>query len=152
MHACTSAVCGAHSRDPRTQRGLMQVVCKGDDAATIRLLAKISFARSASALLLLPALGRMSDRSGRKGMLVATALASALGHALTAAVPSAGTLLLGQALMGALGVGGASDAIRDASLADVFRGSALATATGKSRAYMALGMIVAPIISGMATR
>lgn len=57
-----------------------------------------------------------------------------------------------QALVGSLAVGGANDAIRDAALADVLTKDALASATAKARAFMALGMIGGPLLGGIVAK
>jgi MFS family permease len=54
--------------------------------------------------------------------------------------------------VGALSVGGANDAVRDASLADVMRNDELASSTAKARACMALGMIAGPLLGGVAAK
>jgi MFS family permease len=74
---------------------LADMLTKGSTPATLRLLAQIALARSAAAILLLPAIGRLADRYGRKVVLMYTALATAVGHGMTAAFPSAFTLILG---------------------------------------------------------
>eukprot|EP00038_Savillea_parva_P013830 m.212848 g.212848 ORF g.212848 m.212848 type:complete len:450 (+) comp26265_c0_seq1:53-1402(+) len=131
---------------------LAETLTHGKTRHTLQLLARLAVARSAANLLLLPAIARLADRYGRKVVLVTTTVLTGLGHALTAAVPTAATLVLGQALQGALGIGGANDAIRDAALGDTLHKSDLSAAIARARAWMALGMVVGPLMGGTAAK
>lgn len=87
--AMASMICSAQATP-----ALADALAMGNTGQTLRLLAQIAFARSAAGILVLPAIGRMADRYGRKGMLAATAFITACGHALCAAFPTSLTLIL----------------------------------------------------------
>lgn len=101
----------------------------------------LATAYSLAQLVAAPVLGRLSDRVGRRPVLLASLAGSALSLALTAVAGSLELLLLGRALAGAFG---GSIATAQAYVADVTAPEVRARHMGTLGAAIGLGFVVGP--------
>lgn len=97
-------------------------------------------------VLVSPLWGRLSDTWGRKPVFLICTFFSALSMAVYALAPSLLFLLLGRLIAG---LGGASTAIAQASIADQFSGDERAAAIGRLTAAQNLGMVLGPVGGGL---
>jgi DHA1 family tetracycline resistance protein-like MFS transporter len=101
---------------------------------------------SLTQLLFAPLLGRLSDRVGRRPVLLGSIAGSALSYALFAAAPSYAVLLLARSLSG---VAAANYAIAQAYMADVSSPAERSKAMGLVGAAFGLGFVLGPALSGI---
>lgn len=93
-----------------------------------------------------PVLGNLSDRFGRRPVLLASMLAFAADYALMAFAPTLGWLFLGRAIAG---VAGAIYGPASAVLADVTPAEKRAKVFGLIGAAFGIGFIIGPAIGGL---
>jgi MFS transporter, DHA1 family, tetracycline resistance protein len=101
---------------------------------------------SAAQLLLGPVWGRLSDRFGRRPILVVGLIGSALSYLLFAFAGSLGALLLSRIMAG---VWGANIPVAQAYVADITRPEERAGGMGLLGAAFGLGFIFGPALGGM---
>lgn len=104
------------------------------------------FSYSAAQLLLAPLWGRLSDRYGRRPILIIGLLGSAASYVVFAFAQSAGVLLLSRIMAG---VGGANIPVAQAYIADVTTPAQRAGGMGLIGAAFGLGFIFGPAIGGL---
>ena len=101
---------------------------------------------SLTQLLFAPILGRLSDRVGRRPVLLASIAGSVLSYAIFAAAPSYAVLLLARSLSG---VAAANYAIAQAYMADVSSPAERSRAMGLVGAAFGLGFVLGPALGGV---
>jgi multidrug resistance protein len=101
---------------------------------------------SLTQLLFAPILGRLSDRVGRRPVLLASIAGSVLSYAIFAAAPSYAVLLLARSLSG---VAAANYAIAQAYMADVSSPAERSRAMGLVGAAFGLGFVLGPALGGL---
>ncbi|MEJ5019662.1 Tet(A)/Tet(B)/Tet(C) family tetracycline efflux MFS transporter [Ochrobactrum vermis] len=92
-----------------------------------------------------PILGRMSDRFGRKPVLLGSLIGSTVDYAIMSAAPHLWVLYVGRILSGMMG---ATMAVAGACIADTVEEGARAQAFGWLGACYGGGMILGPVIGG----
>ncbi len=97
-------------------------------------------------LLAAPTLGALSDRFGRRPVLLVGTITTALAYGLAALAPSLGWLFLARALGG---VGGSTLGVAYAYIADVSTPENRARNFGFASAAFGLGLIVGPAVGGL---
>ncbi|MET4731305.1 DHA1 family tetracycline resistance protein-like MFS transporter [Lysobacter enzymogenes] len=93
-----------------------------------------------------PALGALSDRYGRRPVLLCSLFGSALDYLLMACAPWLSLLYLGRAIAG---VSGASGSVAGAYIADISDESQRARRYGWLGASFGLGLVAGPVIGGL---
>ena len=106
------------------------------------LIASFSLAQ----LLAAPVLGTLSDRFGRRPVLLVSTLLTAASYGLAALAPSLTWLFLARALGG---IGGATIGVANAYIADVSTPQTRARNFGLAGAAFGLGLIVGPALGGL---
>ena len=101
---------------------------------------------SLTQLLCAPLLGRLSDRVGRRPVLLASIAGSVVCYVIFALAPSYAVLLLARALSG---VAAANYAIAQAYMADVSAPQERAKAMGLVGAAFGLGFVLGPALGGI---
>lgn len=107
------------------------------------LVASFSLAQ----LLFAPLWGRMSDRVGRKPVLVVSLAGTAIGSLLTGLAPNLGVLFVGRVIDG---ISGASISVAQAAVADVAAPEDRPRLLGLLGAAFGLGFVAGPAIGGLA--
>ena len=93
-----------------------------------------------------PLLGYLSDRFGRRPVILTALLGSAVDYLLLALAPSVGWFFLGRAISG---ISGASIAAASAYVADVTPTTRRAQAYGLMGAMFGLGFVIGPALGGV---
>ncbi|MGX1786657.1 Tet(A)/Tet(B)/Tet(C) family tetracycline efflux MFS transporter [Bosea sp. NPDC055332] len=93
-----------------------------------------------------PVLGRLSDRLGRRPVLLASLFGSAVDYAIMAAAPFLWVLYLGRLVSG---ITGATGAVAGAVIADMVKGDERARWFGFMSACFGVGIIAGPAIGGL---
>src|ERR1043166_4347575 len=93
-----------------------------------------------------PIIGNLSDRFGRRPVLILSLLALALDYALTGWAPSIGWLFLGRILSGAAG---ASYSTVNAYIADISPPAKRAANFGLTGAAFGVGFVLGPAMGGL---
>jgi MFS transporter, DHA1 family, tetracycline resistance protein len=101
---------------------------------------------SVAQLVLAPVWGRLSDRIGRKPVLVVSLAGTAAGSLLTGLAGGIGLLFLGRIIDGA---SGASVSVAQASVADIAAPSERARLFGLLGAAFGLGFVLGPALGGL---
>ena len=101
---------------------------------------------SLTQLVFAPLLGRLSDRIGRRPVLLASISGSAVSYLLFAFAPTYGVLLLARSLSG---VAAANYAIAQAYMADVSAPAERSKAMGLVGAAFGLGFVLGPALGGI---
>jgi multidrug resistance protein len=101
---------------------------------------------SVAQLVLAPVWGRVSDRIGRKPVLVVSLVGTAVGSLLTGLAGGIGLLFLGRIIDGA---SGASVSVAQASVADIAAPSERARLFGLLGAAFGLGFVLGPALGGL---
>jgi len=116
----------------------------GASATTIGLLvASFSVAQLACA----PLLGWVSDRIGRKPVLLISLMGTAAGSLLTALAPTLGVLFAGRIVDG---MSGASVSVAQAAVVDLARADQRARLLGLLSAAFGVGFVAGPALGGLA--
>lgn len=125
--------------------GLLQSMAGGGDAHSFHygaLLAVYALAQ----FLCAPLLGALSDRYGRRRVLLVSLGGAALDYLLMALAPSLGWLYLGRVLAG---VTGANMAVASAYLTDITPPPQRAARFGQMGAAIGMGFIAGPVLGGL---
>lgn len=93
-----------------------------------------------------PALGALSDRFGRRPVLLCSLFGSSLDYLLMACAPWLSLLYLGRAIAG---ISGASGSVAGAYIADISDESQRARRYGWLGAAFGLGLVAGPVIGGL---
>lgn len=93
-----------------------------------------------------PVLGRLSDRYGRRAVLLVSLAGSAIDYAIMAAAPVLWVLYIGRLVSG---ITGATGAVAAAVVADTTKGDERARWFGYMSACFGVGIIAGPAIGGM---
>ncbi len=117
----------------------------GATASTIGLMIA---AYSAAQLVMSPILGRLSDRIGRKPVLIVSLLGSAVGSLLTGFAGSLSMLFAGRIIDGG---SGASIAVAQAAAADMADPEQRPRLMGLLGAAFGIGFVLGPAIGGLAS-
>lgn len=106
----------------------------------------LMFAYSATQFFFSPVLGNLSDRYGRRPVLLTSLFGFGLDYLLLALAPSIGWLFLGRVIAG---ITGASMTTASAYIADVSEPEKRAQNFGLVGAAFGLGFIIGPVIGGV---
>jgi DHA1 family tetracycline resistance protein-like MFS transporter len=93
-----------------------------------------------------PAIGNLSDRFGRRPVLIASLLALAIDYAITGAAPTIAWLFIGRFLSG---MAGAAYSTANAYIADVSPPEKRAANFGLTGAAFGIGFVIGPAIGGI---
>lgn len=118
----------------------------GSPLAAAHYLGWLIAAFSLAQLLTAPLLGALSDRYGRRPVLLISTLVAALSYVFAAFAPTMGWLLAARAIGG---IGGATIGVAYAYIADVTAPAARARAFGLAGAAFGLGLIIGPALGGL---
>jgi MFS transporter, DHA1 family, tetracycline resistance protein len=102
---------------------------------------------SVAQMLFAPILGRISDRVGRKPVIIFSLIGTAVGSVVTGAAGALWVLFLGRALDGA---SGASVAVAQGAVADIAPPEQRAKLMGMMGAAFGVGFVVGPALGGLA--
>lgn len=124
--------------------GLLRDLVHSNDVTTHYgiLLALYALAQFACA----PALGALSDRLGRRPVLLVSLAGAAVDYAIMATAPFLWVLYTGRLLAG---MTGATGAVAGACIADISYGAARARHFGFMSACFGIGMIAGPVLGGL---
>lgn len=139
LNSCTWTVVSS----AQTALGLHLAPSRGQLLTTMSLIASIS---NLGQFLILPIMGALSDKFGRKPIMVARSLSSAVFPTMVAFFPSY-PLFIAHRLV-ALLTWHLTETAQQASLADVFEGRELAVGMAQCRSQMGMAMLVGPIVGG----
>lgn len=118
----------------------------GDTAAAARVVGGFAFAWSLTQFFLAPLLGALSDRFGRRPVILASNVGLSLDYVLMALAPSVPWLFLGRLING---VTSASIPTAFAYIADVTPPAERAAKFGMVNAAFGLGFVVGPAVGGL---
>ncbi|WDZ75233.1 Tet(A)/Tet(B)/Tet(C) family tetracycline efflux MFS transporter [Ensifer adhaerens] len=93
-----------------------------------------------------PVLGILSDRYGRRPVLIISLAGAAVDYSIMATAPSLAVLYLGRMIAG---ITGATGAVAGAAIADTTQGEERARHFGTLGACFGVGMIAGPIVGGL---
>ncbi len=102
---------------------------------------------SIAQMVFAPVLGRISDRVGRKPVIIFSLIGTAVGSVVTGAAGALWVLFLGRALDGA---SGASVAVAQGAVADIAPPEQRAKLMGMMGAAFGVGFVVGPALGGLA--
>lgn len=125
--------------------GLVSSVSKGTPAEVARLVGLMITAFALMQLLAAPVQGALSDRFGRRPLLIACSFGLAAAYLLTASAPMVAVLIVGRAMAGSFS---ATATVAYAYLADVTAPARRAAAFGLLGAASAAGAAIGPAIGG----
>ncbi len=103
-------------------------------------------AYAAMQFLFSPFLGALSDRYGRRPVLLGSLAGAAIDYLVTAVAPNLGVLAAGRILAG---VTGANIAVASSAIADIIRPEGRAKRFGQMTAVMGIGLVAGPMIGGL---
>ena len=102
---------------------------------------------SVAQMVFAPVLGRLSDRIGRKPVIIVSLLGTAIGSFVTGAAGALWVLFLGRIIDGA---SGASVAVAQGAIADISTPEERPRLMGLLGAAFGLGFVLGPVIGGLA--
>lgn len=102
---------------------------------------------SVAQMVFAPVLGRLSDRIGRKPVIIVSLLGTAIGSFVTGAAGALWVLFLGRIIDGA---SGASVAVAQGAIADISTPEERPRLMGMLGAAFGLGFVLGPVIGGLA--
>jgi MFS transporter, DHA1 family, tetracycline resistance protein len=129
---------------PVVPRLVQSLTGHGPEAASLEIGVLLSVF-SATAFLFSPLLGRLSDRFGRRPVLLLSTVGTMIDYALCAVAPSYAILLLARIVAGAFG---GSTSVASAALVDITPPDQRSRAFGLSSAVMGMGLILGPVLGG----
>ncbi|MDO4264074.1 MAG: TCR/Tet family MFS transporter [Deinococcus sp.] len=118
----------------------------GSDAAGARMIGVLTAAYAVMQFLMAPILGRLSDRFGRRPVLLVATAGMALDYLVLYFAPTVWWLLLGRMIAGATG---ASLTVINAYIADVSPPAERSANFGKVGAMFGVGFILGPALGGL---
>lgn len=127
---------------------LIQELIHGDVSEASKYGSWLLFSYAAMQFLFSPVVGGLSDRYGRRPILLLSLLGMCLNYVILIFAPSFGWLLLGRFLMG---VFGASISTANAYIADVSAPEKRTQNFGLIGVAFGLGFIIGPVIGGLAS-
>jgi len=130
---------------PVTPELIMELTGEGLSGAA-RFAGGLLFAYALMQFVFAPVLGNLSDRFGRRPVLLASLFALGLDYVLMGLAPSIGWLFAGRLIAGAAG---ATSATANAYVADVTPPGQRAQRFGLVNAAWAGGFVVGPVIGGL---
>jgi DHA1 family tetracycline resistance protein-like MFS transporter len=116
------------------------------DAAVSRNFGTLAAAYALMQFLFSPVLGALSDRFGRRPVLLASLAGAAVDYLVMAAAPNLAWLYVGRVLAG---ITGANMAVASAYLTDVTSEAERAGRFGQMGAALGVGFIAGPLIGGL---
>jgi MFS transporter, DHA1 family, tetracycline resistance protein len=119
----------------------------GDEEAASRVVGLFGFGWAGMQLLFQPLLGGLSDRFGRRPVLILSSLGLGLDYVLMALAPSLWWLFAGRLISGATA---ATFSTAGAYVADVTPGPERAARFGLLSAAFGIGFVLGPAVGGMA--
>ena len=125
---------------------LIRQIHGGDISDASRIGGWLTFAYSGMQFLFSPIIGGLSDRFGRRPVLLASLVAFGLDYILMGFAPTIGWLFLGRLIAG---ITGASFTTAGAYIADVSTPEKRAQNFGLLGAAFGLGFIIGPVIGGL---
>jgi len=128
---------------PRLIEGLLG----GDDADAVRVGGWLSLVWAVMQFVFTPIQGALSDRFGRRPVLLISMAGLGIDYALTALAPSLAWLFVARAVSG---MTAASFATANAYIADVTPPEKRAAAFGKMGAAFGIGFVLGPALGGLA--
>ncbi len=126
--------------------GLMKLFNGGDIAAATRTSLTLAMAWAIIQFFTAPILGGLSDRFGRRPVILLSTLGSAIDLLIMAMAPTLAWLVVGRLLSA---VTAANFSAAQAYIADVTEPEARAASFGKIGAAWAVGFVVAPFLGGV---
>jgi len=126
--------------------GLIQQLSGGDLSDASRIGGWISFAYAVMQFFFAPILGNLSDRFGRRPIILISLLGFAADYVLLALAPSLSWLFIARIIAG---VTGASITTASAYIADVSNNENRAKNFGLIGAAFGLGFIIGPVVGGV---
>jgi len=106
----------------------------------------LTFAYASMQFIFSPILGNLSDRLGRKPILLASLAALAVDYVLMGLAPSLAWLFIGRIIAG---IAGATFATANAVVADIIPADQRAKYFGMNGAAWGMGFIVGPVVGGL---
>lgn len=125
---------------------LIEQLIHGDISAASRWAGWLTFAYAIMQFLFSPILGNLSDKYGRRPILLFSLLGFGLDYILLALAPTIGWLFAGRIIAG---ITGASFTTATAYIADISNDKNRAQNFGMIGAAFGLGFIIGPVIGGM---
>lgn len=125
---------------------LVQQLSGGNISETAAIYGMIAVIFSIMQFLFAPMLGALSDRIGRRPVMLIALLGLGLDNILMALAPTIGWMIVGRALGG---IFGATFSVANAYMADVSSDKDRAAAFGMVGAAFGLGFILGPLIGGV---
>ncbi|MDD2876777.1 MAG: MFS transporter [Acidiphilium sp.] len=125
---------------------LVQGLAHGNTVLTAHVFGLFGAAWAAMQLVSSPILGALSDRYGRRPVILLSSLGQAVDFAVMALAPTVGWLFVGRILSGA---SSANVAAANAYIADVTPATRRAAAFGMSGMAAALGFVLGPALGGI---
>ncbi len=125
---------------------LVETLSDGSVSSTAALVGLISVVYALMQFLFAPLIGGLSDRYGRKPVMLLALAGLGLDNLFLALAPTIAWVLVGRALGG---IFGATFAVANAYMADVTEGKDRAAAFGLVGAAFGLGFILGPLIGGV---
>jgi len=126
--------------------GLLMEMGLGDIASAAAIGGLLSFAFAAMQILFAPLLGSLSDRFGRKPVLIISLLATGVDYAILASASVLWLFFLARLVSG---VTTATFAVANASLADLSPPEKRASSFGLTGAAFGVGFVMGPALGGM---
>lgn len=118
----------------------------GHTADIAILYGALMAAYAAMQFLFSPFLGALSDRYGRRPILLFSLAGAAIDYLITAAAPTLAILAAGRILAG---ITGANVAVATSALADITPSEGRAKRFGQMSAVMGIGLIAGPMLGGL---
>ncbi len=125
---------------------LIDDIIEGDLTVASRYFGALVALYSAVQFVCAPILGALSDRFGRRAVILSSLLGAALNYVLLALAPNLAWLVVGRVIAGATG---ASFSAATAYIADVTPAEKRAAAFGLVGAAFGLGFIIGPALGGL---
>ncbi len=131
-----------------TMPALLRSLLHGDAGASVaRHYGYLLAAYASTSLLSSPVLGALSDRYGRRPVLLAGLFGTAFDNLVMALAPTLSILYVGRTLAG---VTGASLTVANAYMVDITEEANRAKAFGRMNACFGIGFIAGPVLGGFA--
>jgi MFS transporter, DHA1 family, tetracycline resistance protein len=131
---------------PKLVEQLMHGGRGGTEAEAAPLVGLLMMTWSLMSFLFAPILGGLSDRVGRRPIILISLLGSGLDYFAQALAPSLGWLFITRAING---VSGAAMTVANAYIADVTPPEGRAAAFGKVGAAFGIGFVIGPLLGGI---